>query len=378
MAKTKPWHYNGGTITPTAFGSFRAYIRRNGTTVRECHKTLAAAKAWLDALSNDAPILTPARTRDALAAIDLLPEGVTLREAAEFYVANKTAALPEATFALAVELYLDQRATELRARTLQGYRQVLTRAVEDLPEPLRLHSSQCLAAYFQNIPSAHARNRAIRALSAFYSWTLSTGTMTGANPCENARLAKVAEPSRAVLTVEQAAHLLRSVEATDARALPYFAICLFAGLRPEECIRLRAEDVGVEYIRLTGAITKTSSARTVAIRPNLRAILDAHPIAGNICHGLSADRFRKVVQACIKASGIPWTPDIMRHSFASYEYERTRDASATAAEMGHRGVDVFFKHYRGLVPPGSGAHYFAIFLPTTAQVIDFSSIPSHS
>ena len=132
------WHYNGGTITATEYGTFRAYYRRNGQTVRECHKTISEAKAWLEAISNDTPTLSPARVRDALSALDILPEGVTLQEVAEFYIAHHTSADDGVTFASSVDAYLDQRATELRARTLQGYRQVLLRAVEDLPEHLKL------------------------------------------------------------------------------------------------------------------------------------------------------------------------------------------------------------------------------------------------
>ena len=116
----------------------------------------------------------------------------------------------------------------------------------------------------------------------------------------------------------------------------------------------------MEYITLGASQTKTASARTVAIRPNLRAILDRHPVRESVTQGLSPDRFRKVLVAVVKASGIQWTQDVLRHSFASYAYELSRDAPATAYEMGHRGTDIFFRHYRGLVPPGSGNAFFSL------------------
>jgi len=53
----------------------------------------------------------------------------------------------------------------------------------------------------------------------------------------------------------------------------------------------------------------------------------------------------------------------MRHSYASYAYDLTRDAALIASEMGHHGTDIFFRHYRGLVEPGAGAKFFNI-LPT--------------
>lgn len=68
-----------------------------------------------------------------------------------------------------------------------------------------------------------------------------------------------------------------------------------------------------EYIVLDGSATKTADARTIAIRPNLRAKLR-------------------------KKERIPWSPDCMRHTFATMAYELTKDAAAVAADMGHAGT----------------------------------------
>jgi len=41
-------------------------------------------------------------------------------------------------------------------------------------------------------------------------------------------------------------------------------------------------------------------------------------------------------------------------------YELTKNAAAVAADMGHHGTDIFFKHYRALAHPGDGEKWFAI------------------
>lgn len=220
-------------------------------------------------------------------------------------------------------------------------------------------TDDAIRAYVAPLPP-HTRNRTLRAISAFASWCVGLKLLP-ANPTQNIPLARVQEPTRAILTPEQAQSLLAHTLATDPALLPYVAIGLFAGLRPEETKRLRPSDIGAEYILLTPAHTKTAQARTVLIRPNLRTILANHPIhPQGITAGLSLDRFNKRLTALIRASGLPWAQDILRHSFASYAYEASRDASATAYEMGHRGTDIFFRHYRGLVPPGSGNAFFAL------------------
>jgi hypothetical protein len=50
----------------------------------------------------------------------------------------------------------------------------------------------------------------------------------------------------------------------------------------------------------------------------------------------------------------------MRHSFATYAYEMTKNAAHVAAEMGHQGTDVFFRHYRAMARPGDGTEFFKI------------------
>lgn len=352
--------YGYGRIRKRSNGSFLADLYDgHGQRVRRTFRSRTAAQHWLDTQAVTPVALTSLQLREASEAFALLPPGVSLVEAVRLGLrAIASAPSSETPFHVLAECFISERGRELRPRTIQSYRAALNHALAALGDNVAGYTTEALRAYFAPM-TPHNRNRNLRALSAFFSWAVGAGHLS-ASPVAGIRLAKVAEPSRAVLTPEQMAHLLETAEAVDVRTVPYFALCAFAGLRPTEAVRLTASEIGVEYITLGAAQTKTASARTVAIRPNLRAILDRHPVRATVTQGLSPDRFRKVLVAVVKASGIQWTQDVLRHSFASYAYESSRDAAATAAEMGHRGTDVFFKHYRGLVPPGSGAKWFAI------------------
>ena len=82
------------------------------------------------------------------------------------------------------------------------------------------------------------------------------------------------------MSVEEGRALLTTSLSVDAELVPYFALGMFAGVRPAETQRMTASNIGAEYITLDGAITKTADHRTVKIRPNLRAWLEAAPTMG--------------------------------------------------------------------------------------------------
>ena len=357
--RKKSTSYGHGRIRKTAHGTFAADLSHGGNRLRRCFRSRAEAEAWIDAQTAlDAPPLTAAQMREAVEAFARLPKGSSLLAVVEQGL--RVSAPASADVAQLVFDYLGEASTRLRPATLSHYRRQLTLATARLGNDLSVYTKSALLSYLDTLPSPRAKTKALRALSAFFSWLLARDIVT-VNPAATIRAPKIVQPPPAVLTLQQTAHLLNAAQTFERGAcLPYIAICLFAGLRPEEAMRLRPSDIGTEYITLTASQTKTTSARTIRIRPNLRAILDACTLSTASILPCSPDRFRKHLTALIRLSGIRWSQDILRHSYASYAYELSRDAAATAYEMGHRGTDVFFRHYRGLVQPGDGALYFAL------------------
>ena len=202
--------------------------------------------------------------------------------------------------------------------------------------------------------SGSSRNTHIARVGALFSWALRKG-LVAANPCARLARARKVEAPLGVFKPDEAERILRAAVKVAPDCVPYLAVGMFAGVRPEEMRRLTPDCFKSRFIRLDGKITKAARARTVTIRPNLAAWLKAFPwrrppvrsktiIPNMVCH----------------AAGVAWVQDGMRHSFATYAYEQCHDAAAVAAEMGHQGTAVFFKHYRALAEPGDGKRYFAI------------------
>jgi integrase len=149
------------------------------------------------------------------------------------------------------------------------------------------------------------------------------------------------------------------------RMLPYFALGYFAGLRPENELRgLRWNDIdfaaGLIHVRPETA--KKRRERYVDLAANLTAWLAPHRTdAGQLFFSRRA--FHKVRDE----SKVKWTPDVMRHTFATMHFAAHNDAPKTAAQLGHSGSPaVLFNHYRRLIRPEVAAEFWKIMPPDAA------------
>ncbi len=110
------------------------------------------------------------------------------------------------------------------------------------------------------------------------------------------------------LSPEQARELMAKMEEFEGgRWATYFALCLFAGIRPSvkdgEITRLRPEDISLEagIILVSAEVSKVREQRKVIIQPNLAAGLKAYPhatrdlVMGNLVKRRGRDR--KGIQA---------------------------------------------------------------------------------
>ena len=349
---TTRWQYGNGYITKNERGTFSVFVSLgHGKRRRTTTKTLAEAKAWI--LSGN-EYSTPDRLliEDALRARQLLPSDISLEESARFYRQEHKDFVGSMKLSEAWDKYAAEVQSMLRPKSFKSYEQakdVLLVAVGDIPVDLVTADSVEEALKGK---SAHMRNLILRSLSPFLEYCVSHG-VSRANVTKSVRRAKVPAKMPTVLAVPEVKRLLKTAAQTRPKTVAYFALGLFAGLRPDEAIRIRPDHIRNGYVVLDGTITKTSDARTVAIRPNLQTWLDAFPVPSK---GFS-ERQIKAVRSAFGA----WSQDVCRHCFASYEYELTGNANATAAQMGHiRNTDTMFRYYRALVEPGSGKQFFAL------------------
>lgn len=362
--------YCNGTICASKDGrTFNASIYMSGGERRRGRfKSKVAAKLWLETQNAEFRPLTQAQMLDASRAFGMLPDDVTLLDCAKFYNASHSSKIERIAFADAAERFLAAKKNSLRPVTLRWYEGTLSSfasSIKDVEAVSDLKQTRVEAELASHTPSM--RNAALRVLSAFYTWAVKSG-YAPENHILNIEKSRLARPKRAILEVEQAEAILAICEYSMPSAVPYLAVGLFAGIRPYEMRRLRPENFRNGYVYLDADIAKTSSERTIPIRENLAAWLEKYPPTVGVSSA-SDIALVKLLRSLCNAVGVRDRKDILRHSYASYAYEMTGDAAKVAAELGHTDTSMLFKHYRGLVPPGSGKRYFSITPASVAQTL---------
>ena len=210
----------------------------------------------------------------------------------------------------------------------------------------------------------------LRNLSVLFSWTVQHHHMP-ANPCSGIKVedSPSEEPVR-VLSIAEIKHLLElaqmELQATlkvgktkmsvikvyPGELVPWFVLGLFAGLRPQETVRLDWADIDFDrrQIDLPAKKAKGRTRRIVPMEPNLIEWLKPHqPVGGK---GKVVSNFRWHFQVLQRSAGPEWNPwpkDCLRHSYGSFHLAKFRHSGNTAENMGHRNTDMLYKHYRDVI-----------------------------
>jgi len=239
-------------------------------------------------------------------------------------------------------------------------------------------------------PTQAARWRSVRAL---FNFAVAQGYMDEP-PTERAKKIKQEIPDEiSVLSPAEVQEVMRRALQMEPRLVPYLAIGIFAGLRPEnELGRLDWDKINLKSrtITVTGKNAKTKKKRAVPISDNLAAWLETVPEAeraGEIYYyrralrrvlgqeqATKAEKRAKLeAQAARegrKLSGptpdetpapevLRWGQDIMRHTFGSYRQAVIKNINQLCEEMGNT-PHIARTHY--LDPPDeeAAAEFWAI------------------
>lgn len=156
------------------------------------------------------------------------------------------------------------------------------------------------------------------------------------------------------------------------------ALGLFGGIRTEELKRLAWDAVRLEdaapFVVIGPEIAKKRRIRNVPLPDCAVAWLRRWQRGEKVTRSAHANDYQKRFMKLCRRAAITWSPNLMRHSFASYHYARNGNSIETARILGHRIDDAtLFAHYRALATKEQGVAYFSIFPKTAEGVIEFSS-----
>jgi len=163
------------------------------------------------------------------------------------------------------------------------------------------------------------------------------------------------------LTAVEARVLMEHLETYESgRWVPYFALCLFAGIRPGvphgEISKLKPEAVDVDsgVITIAAGVSKVREPRKVTIQPNLAAWLRAYPL----------DNCRLIVgnfqQRCVALrEKFNLTHDVLRHTFISMFVAKFRSIGEAAIQAGN-SEGIIRRHYLDLKGKEEAEQFFGI------------------
>jgi integrase len=379
---------------PNGSETYRVAGRIEGKQIRKHFKTRKAAveekqRLEIRRVEGDTDgqtiftTLTRDQNRDAIAAVNRLKAAKskkTLSFAVDFLLKHYSEAGEEMVLKDATRLYEDHKSLEETRGIISGrqyksirYEMRGLKAYFGEDQMLDEITGEQLEKYINAPRTGNNRsagfsmktwNNRRGLLSTFFKYSYEK-KWVGRNPVEDVRIFKVKHrrSTAETLTAEQAADMMKFLETYAGPKykksplgprypgfmVPYFALSLFAGIRPDnrdgEISKLRPKDIDLDQgvIRIEPEVSKVNERRIVKIQPNLRAWLEKYPLpeTGAVPIG---DAGRIVLEVRQK---FDLGHDVLRHTFISMLVAAFRSVGEASLQAGNSEA-VVRRHYLDL------------------------------
>jgi integrase len=178
--------------------------------------------------------------------------------------------------------------------------------------------------------------------------------------------------SATTITAEHAEKLMAYLETfKNGVMVPYFALTLFAGIRPclrtGEILKLQPEHVRLDtgVIHIEPEVSKVRMKRHVTIQPNLAAWLRAYPLERFPIIPVNIGKLRRDIFI-----EFDLTHDVMRHTFISMFVAKFRSMGEAALQAGN-SEGIIRKHYFDLKSSAEAERFFGILPQGRTNTIAF-------
>ena len=306
-----------------------------------------------------------------LAAKNLLrPFGIPLHTAIEEYVALRCRqkVVEKRVGEIVHELLAAKQSAGLSDRYVETLRTYLLRFADSFQTNIGSINTGAIVRWLDSLKvGPRSRNNVRQAVVTLFNFARRRGYLPKGETTEAADVETVRDHGGeiAILAPAELSKLLK-------RAKPiyqlYFALAAFSGIRSAELLRLEWSEINFEkgHIEVKARKAKTATRRLVPMQPNLAKWLAPY-------RGDSGRLFqsRRTVDSAIKFAKrmkIPWTANVLRHSYATYRLSILPDAGRVALEMGNSSAKLF-TNYRELDRQNHGPEWFAIDPPRRSRKI---------
>lgn len=260
----------------------------------------------------------------------LTGHGPPLRAVIDELIKAKTAAGRASRYTSTLQIILDQFAASLDE----------TRPVGriDLADLEKYLDSKKLASR----PTLRSR------LSTLFKFAVRRGYRLD-NPCSRLESVTVPKAPPAIFNLIQVQAALQWLQSKAPRALPWFVLTTFCGLRPEEAEKTTRADIHFAegWIKIEAQTSKLRQRRIVYPKQEAMDLLKKVVKRGRMPIGHQARR--RVIRGLRTHLGMPvWPKDVTRHTAASYWLASSQSAAAVAESLGNSET-VLKRHYKALV-----------------------------
>lgn len=323
--------------------------------------------------------LTDAQHEEALQAFDRLGKTYNLADAVTFFLKHHRP--PDFTIRLkdALTLYLDTRERDgLRERTLRAMKGTINAFIRAEDDPWTHEvAPQAIETFLRLLPAKDGKSKASRKtwnnyrndLHAFFEWCTVADRSTNRpflfeNPVSavrvfSARQVREEQSAKPVTTsIADVRRIFTVLMRWRGGALVrYFALTYFAGIRPEELLRMNAREdelvnLKTHTITIPANVSKTRHERHIAIPDNLSKWLAHAPCP------IIPTNFRRMLAKA--RAHFRLSHDEARHSFISYHVALHRSLGDAALQAGNSET-IIRRHYLNLHPREDGDEFFRIF-----------------
>lgn len=293
------------------------------------------------------------------------PLAVLIDYALEHYrEADKPRPLTECVTAYVETKKREHERELISARQLDSIKRDLERFAKKFPETsVGDFTPATLSKYLErDDPALKTFNNRRGVFSTFFKYAVQQEWITS-DPILKVPYYRIAHRrgSAVTITASQAEELMHYVGTVAGGALvPYFALCLFAGIRPSmhdgEISKLKPESINLEtgVIHIEPYVSKVRMKRHITIQPNLAKWLQAYPLSKFPLIPKNAKNIRRKIFKHLKLSH-----DVLRHTFISMFVAKFRSMGEAALQAGN-SESIIKKHYLDLKSPDEAGRFFGI------------------
>ena len=377
------------TVTNGAFtyATYRLTGWLNGKRIRKQFKDRAEAdgekqRLEVEAANTDSAIramntrLTSQQIAEAESAFARLA-GKSLSAAVDWYLTTYKAPVTNKPLSDAAIAFLADRKAHVRARQLRDYTDTLRLLGAAVPgRTVDAITTADVQTFLDNRKVGKKRHNNLRGdLHTFFTYCKAPPReWCRDNPVEPVAKFKISRGVPEILDADTCAKLMTFLESyaggprskhSPGYLVPYFALCLFAGLRPsirDGEVRKLADspnagtflDVALGVIRITPEISKVKCVRRVTIQPNLAAWLVRYPLKKYPIIVANMDAHAAVIREKFAIGG-----DVLRHTFLSMHVGKFRSMGDAALEAGNSEA-MIKKHYLNMVSKDDAEKFWSI------------------